>query len=186
MKSPTFAPAYLSYFPMLAEVAQKHGYALAAHGSLVSDFDLVAIPWKAEASSAEELMRAIAKYADACMDLKDGHGVPLHVRERKPHGRVSWSIQLGNGAYIDLSVMPLLATHSPSPVQSQARACGCHKCIRDKDDASGIPLALTRMVLCPTCGNKRCPRASDHDRACTGSNEPGQEGSIYPRPHFQD
>jgi hypothetical protein len=35
------------------------------------------------------------------------------------------------------------------------------------------------MRLCPTCGNKRCPHASDHDLACTNSNEPGQPGSIY-------
>lgn len=37
-----------------------------------------------------------------------------------------------------------------------------------------------RMVLCPTCGNKRCPHATDHRNACTGSNEPGQPGSSYP------
>ena len=36
-----------------------------------------------------------------------------------------------------------------------------------------------RMILCPTCGCKRCPKASDHDLACTGSNEPGQSGSVY-------
>ena len=36
-----------------------------------------------------------------------------------------------------------------------------------------------RMVLCPTCGSKRCPRATDHRNACTGSNEPGQPGSSY-------
>lgn len=36
-----------------------------------------------------------------------------------------------------------------------------------------------RMILCPTCGNKRCPKASDHRLACTGSNNPGQPGSIY-------
>ncbi|MFS8319194.1 hypothetical protein RPF54_24860, partial [Enterobacter hormaechei subsp. xiangfangensis] len=29
-------------------------------------------------------------------------------------------------------------------------------------------------------GNKRCPHANDHRNACTGSNEPGQEGSAYP------
>lgn len=33
-----------------------------------------------------------------------------------------------------------------------------------------------RMVLCPVCGNKRCPRASNHIYACTGSNEVGQVG----------
>ena len=35
------------------------------------------------------------------------------------------------------------------------------------------------MTLCPTCGNKRCPAASDHRLGCTGSNEPGQPGSVY-------
>ncbi len=49
----------------------------------------------------------------------------------------------------------------------------CHRC------ANGKLLALTYMILCPICGNKRCPKASDHDLACTGSNEPGQQGSIY-------
>ncbi len=38
---------------------------------------------------------------------------------------------------------------------------------------------MSMMVLCPTCGNKRCPHATDHRHACTGSNEPGQVGSIY-------
>lgn len=36
-----------------------------------------------------------------------------------------------------------------------------------------------RMALCPTCGNKRCPRAHNHTLACTGSNEPGQPGSSW-------
>jgi len=51
--------------------------------------------------------------------------------------------------------------------------CWCHTC---------RPVAMTdmRLVVCPTCGNKRCPHANDHRNACTGSNEPGQEGSAYP------
>lgn len=35
------------------------------------------------------------------------------------------------------------------------------------------------MLVCSTCGNKRCPHATDHALACTNSNEPGQAGSIY-------
>ena len=34
----------------------------------------------------------------------------------------------------------------------------------------------TRMILCPTCGNKRCPHANNSAFACTGSNDPGQIG----------
>lgn len=35
------------------------------------------------------------------------------------------------------------------------------------------------MMLCVECGNKRCPKATNHDHACSGSNEPGQIGSVY-------
>lgn len=38
----------------------------------------------------------------------------------------------------------------------------------------------TRMVLCPSCGNKRCPKANDHHHECTWSNDSGQLGSAYP------
>ncbi|WP_237767051.1 hypothetical protein [Enterobacter hormaechei] len=50
--------------------------------------------------------------------------------------------------------------------------CWCRTC---------RPITLTdmRFVVCPECGNKRCPHANDHRNACTGSNEPGQEGSAY-------
>lgn len=37
----------------------------------------------------------------------------------------------------------------------------------------------TFMMLCRDCGNKRCPKATNHILACTGSNASGQEGSIY-------
>ncbi|HIH9595241.1 TPA: hypothetical protein ACYVCF_003096 [Klebsiella pneumoniae] len=51
--------------------------------------------------------------------------------------------------------------------------CWCRTC---------RPVAINdmRFVVCPDCGNKRCPRANDHRNACTGSNETGQEGSAYP------
>lgn len=53
--------------------------------------------------------------------------------------------------------------------------CHCHKC---------NPIDYTKpksvyMRLCPICGNKRCPKATDHNNECTNSNEPGQVGSIY-------
>lgn len=52
--------------------------------------------------------------------------------------------------------------------------CWCHTCRPITLDYSNM-----RMVLCPDCGNKRCPKATDHRLACTNSNEAGQEGSIY-------
>lgn len=38
---------------------------------------------------------------------------------------------------------------------------------------------MSQMIVCPNCGNKRCPKATDHNHRCTGSNEPGQAGSRY-------
>ena len=35
------------------------------------------------------------------------------------------------------------------------------------------------MIVCPTCGNKRCPRATNHALECTNSNATGQPGSVY-------
>ena len=61
-------------------------------------------------------------------------------------------------------------------------ACECLQCLRDRDERTGdwnMPIEFTRMILCATCGNKRCPHATDHRHACTGSNEPGQAGSAY-------
>lgn len=60
---------------------------------------------------------------------------------------------------------------APALSPSQLRPCSCGNC-------TGFSLTAT-MILCPACGNKRCPRASDHRFACTGSNESGQFGSIY-------
>lgn len=51
--------------------------------------------------------------------------------------------------------------------------CWCRTC-------RPVVLNDMRFVVCPDCGNKRCPRANDHRNACAGSNEPGQEGSAYP------
>lgn len=48
----------------------------------------------------------------------------------------------------------------------------CRKCYK------GEP-GFGPMFLCPTCGNKRCPKATDHELECTGSNAPGQAGSAY-------
>ena len=59
-------------------------------------------------------------------------------------------------------------------------ACYCRKCLDGKVNESGIPVASTMFIVCKTCGNKRCPRANDHENPCSGSNDPGQPGSAYP------
>lgn len=66
--------------------------------------------------------------------------------------------------------------------------CGCIKCLdegwkpgdpADNGIAALVKPSRRQMVVCPICEFKRCPHASDHEFACTGSNEPGQLGSVY-------
>jgi len=56
--------------------------------------------------------------------------------------------------------------------------CWCWQCNQNRR-VNGIPYSMTRMILCPDCGNKRCPRATDHREVCSGSNDLDQLGSVY-------
>jgi len=112
MKPPTFAPAYVGLFPILSEVAQEHGYALAVHGSVSRDFDLVAIPWVEGAQNAETLIRAIAHRMSCTMNTAisvDRLFESPYCKE-KVHGRKSWAIPLDCGSFLDISVMPRFAS----------------------------------------------------------------------------
>lgn len=106
MKPPSFAPSYLWLYPILAETANKHGYALAVHGSLTRDFDLIAVPWVKGADTPESLYAAIVAVSGNYIVPQNFHTSPT-VKE---HNRLCWSICLECGAYIDFSVMmPVLA-----------------------------------------------------------------------------
>jgi len=89
---------YAFLYRDLVEVAREHGYALALHGSMKRDLDLIAVPWTGLAVSAEHLALALRDAAGAAFGEGDPH--------EKKHGRLAWSLHLGGGPYVDLSVMP--------------------------------------------------------------------------------
>lgn len=65
-------------------------------------------------------------------------------------------------------------------ISADKPTCYCYNCNKDRLDESGLaPYVTTRMIVCPQCGNKRCPHSTDHNLECTNSNEPGQAGSRY-------
>ena len=64
--------------------------------------------------------------------------------------------------------------------------CGnCHRCLENVRTEYGIPITATRMIVCAECGNKRCPKAADHELVCTKSNELEQPGSMYSNFNFK-
>lgn len=102
MKPATFAPAYCALYPELAELARSHGYALAVHGSLSRDFDLIAVPWGEKPSDPYFLVKAIEERFTIRM---------IGGPEVKAHGRIAYSLSIGFGhCAVDLSFTPIAET----------------------------------------------------------------------------
>ncbi len=96
---PNYAPMYAAaMYPDLAEIFQSHGYALAVHGSLARDFDLIAVQWSDAVSKPEEIFKEIeATYAVNV----------LRPFETKAHGRICYTVCMGFGhCSLDLSFFP--------------------------------------------------------------------------------
>lgn len=58
---------------------------------------------------------------------------------------------------------------------------GCRRCGDQYRHRKAETNEVARFIslgiyTCPTCGNKRCPKATWHGHKCTGSNEPNQNG----------
>ena len=102
MKEPNYAPMYCALYPELANITRHHGYALAVHGSLGRDMDLICVPWVENPSEPKDVVLAITKkFAIRVV------GEP----EIKLHGREVWIITVGFGeCFLDLSFMPM-ASH---------------------------------------------------------------------------
>ena len=90
---------YANFYGILKDVAEKHGYALTLHGSLSRDLDLVAIPWIQDAGDPKKMLKEMSK-AIGSSSLIDVGGW-----EKKPHGRIAYTINSGGGGYVDISVI---------------------------------------------------------------------------------
>lgn len=99
---------YAQLLPRIKEAAKRMGYALAIHGSMYRDLDLLAVPWTETAVDAEELVEAIRSSVGGYVigdNLKNTGSVSKEPT-KQPHGRLSWNICWGGRPFIDLSVMP--------------------------------------------------------------------------------
>lgn len=88
----------------LRERAKHYGYAVAVHGSLERDIDLVAVPWVADAKPPEQLATGLRQVLSKLYPI--GLEIPPSddPAKMKPHGRMCWSWWIRPWTYIDLSV----------------------------------------------------------------------------------
>jgi hypothetical protein len=106
---PAMAMVYAHLLPRLQSVAREHGYALAVHGSMATDFDLLACPWTEYAVDAYVLIEALCGAVGGILAERDWDTNP----SLRAHGRLAWSIYFDaqsakdcSGPYLDISVMP--------------------------------------------------------------------------------
>ena len=99
---PNYGPVYAAaMYPGLSAIFHQHGYALAVHGSLARDLDLIAVPWVEVVSKPEAVLKQITtEYAVTLVE----NPLPFEV---KPHGRIAYTLSCGFGeCAIDLSFLP--------------------------------------------------------------------------------
>ena len=98
MKPANFAPVYAGLYPELAEIARSNGYAMAVHGTMGRDADLVCIPWVDSASDPQKVVDDIlAEFAFSTL--------PDDPTTRE-HGRIVYTLAYVGSCFIDLSFMP--------------------------------------------------------------------------------
>lgn len=112
---PNYAAVYAAaLYPDLCPIFHRHGYALAVHGSMARDFDLIAVPWADEISDHQTVFQ----------DILSGFAIRLIGRgETKKHGRVAYTISIGHGeCALDLS---FVGGNSSLEHFTDSRACWC-------------------------------------------------------------
>jgi len=120
MKDPNNGPFYAAgLYVKLCKVFREHGYALAVHGSVGTDFDLIAVPWVDEAGDPDAVIEACkAKFA---FDGKphDKQYTP------KPHSRIAYKLHLSFGdCSLDISFTPRTGKWADQPAQPQESSKG--------------------------------------------------------------
>ena len=96
---------YVGLIDPMRKVARHLGYALAVHGSLARDIDLIAVPWIDDAVEPAALVGALIEVIKG-FDKNGFAFVDKDCPRLKPHGRLAWSIHFTGGGYFDLGVMP--------------------------------------------------------------------------------
>jgi hypothetical protein len=139
--------------------------------------EAVALPPKRVAANYVDEQYGPADLAaiwNACLaEVQRLNTPPAEAREPEPRGAVDAVLREYRPS-MDAEVLHSWARDVVAAHQAQGAAvkCWCETC------RPNHPFDM-RFIVCPDCGNKRCPRANFHEHACTNSNAVGQPGSSW-------
>lgn len=92
---------YAAMWEDIRNVAMHYGWAVALHGSLSSDMDIIAMPWVENAVTFETLVNKIS-------NLFSGNVLAEYYKityDKKPHNRVVATIPIWGDFYLDISTI---------------------------------------------------------------------------------
>lgn len=96
---------YAMMYPILRDIALKHGWALTIHGTCSRDCDVVLIPWS---ESCTKDHTVLIREFDQAINPDYWQENQIMNAEIKPFGRLAYSISTANGGYFDISVIPII------------------------------------------------------------------------------
>ena len=144
---PHYGPVYAAAtYPELAQIARSHGYALAVHGSLARDLDIIAIPWVENADEPQAVIDDILEKFAVNLIGEIGH---------KPHGRIAYTLSIGWGhCAIDIQFVPRTTTPDPTKQYTKCPDCDGERFMSEQD--------FWDNYTCPTCdGSGTIPNESN-------------------------
>ncbi len=83
-------------------ICRSCGYAIAVHGSMQRDLDLIAIPWTERAAKPATLVDRLCEG----LDVQPSPDSPAE----KLHGRIVYTLLMMGMGFLDLSIMPRTET----------------------------------------------------------------------------
>lgn len=141
------AAFYAAMWDDIRQCAMDNGWAVALHGSLSADMDIMAMPWVEDAVSFDKLAIEIKKLFSG-----SEMGGPIITHGEKPHGRVVATIPIWADFYLDISAVQAgpvpgrnLAADTPS--RFECSVCGW-------TDWDTYTADNDEYNYCPGCGAK--------------------------------
>lgn len=111
---------------------------------------------------AQQMTTLLAETERMNLFFKSANGVPPNARVPVP--TTEWQAlyeKIRQLNQLREHLLPVGAEDEPKPGKNEiCYNCWCASC------SKGKPSLLGRMILCPECGDKRCPRAADHNSIC--------------------
>jgi hypothetical protein len=92
------ASIYANFIPILRKEAERSGYAMAIHGSMINDLDLICVPWVEKVVTPKTLIRRLMKKYN-CLEIQKSK------IQKKPHGRIAVVISVSGQVAFDISII---------------------------------------------------------------------------------